>query len=330
MKDTNVIRPVRTGIPERLLNDRGRVDVERLKAEVSITAVASEATVLKPVGAEMRGLCPLHDENTPSFHVNEGKGAYNCFGCGAGGDVVDLFSRLHRVGFVEACTCLAGAESRPLHAITPTNEAVRKVLARRRATEEWRRAILIEGTFAETYLLARGVGTGVPGSLRYGTVPRFWHEDGREGVRHPAMIAALQDENGKVVGIHRTFVDRGGRKSRRGEPRLALGRVRGCAVRLGPIAPRIMLCSGIEDGLALRMMFPGATVWVTPGDANMPHVRLPRGIWHTTVCGDADESGVAAVAATREALGGKGIQTDGLLPRARSKDFNEEWLALHA
>ncbi len=330
MKHTNVVEPARAGIPRRLLNDRGGVDIERLKAEVSITAVAAQATDLKPVGGEMRGLCPLHDENTASFHVNETKGVYNCFGCGAGGDVVDLFSRLHRVGFVEACTCLAGSEAQPMRTIPPEDEAVRKVLARRRAAEEWRRAGPIEGTYAETYLLTRGVGSGVPGSLRFGTVPRFWHDDGREGVRHPAMVAALQDENGKVVGVHRTFVDRDGRKVRRGEPRLALGRVRGCAVRLGPVAPRIMLCSGIEDGLALRMMFPGATIWVTPGDANMPHVRMPRGIWHVTVCGDADAPGIAAVAATRAALAAKGIQTDELFPRAGTKDFNEEWLLLHA
>ena len=329
MKDANVVEPAKAGIPRHLLNERGGVDVERLKAEVSITAVAAETTDLKKAGGELRGLCPLHDENTPSFHVNEGKGVYNCFGCGAGGDVVDLFSRLNQVGFVEACTCLVGSAPSPVRTISPEDEAARKVLARCRAAEEWRRAEPIEGTFAETYLLTRGVGSGVPGSLRYGMVPRFWHDDGREGPRYPAMIAALQDENGRISGIHRTFVDRDGRKLRRGEPRLALGRVRGCAVRLGPVAPRLMLCSGIEDGLALRLMFPGASVWVTPGDANMPHVRLPRGIWHVTVCGDADASGTAAVAATRKALGRRGFQTDELLPKA-GKDFNEEWLALHA
>ena len=72
MKDANVVEPARAGIPRHLLNERGGVDVERLKAEVSITAVAAEATDLQNVGTELRGLCPLHDENTPSFHVNEG------------------------------------------------------------------------------------------------------------------------------------------------------------------------------------------------------------------------------------------------------------------
>lgn len=328
MKDSTT--PAKAGIPARYLNPRGGFDLERLKAEASITAVASERTELKRIGGEQVGLCPLHQEDTPSFHVNEGKGVYHCFGCSAGGDVVDLFSRLHGTDFLETCTCIAGSERRSIPAMQPEEQAVRRVLARRRAGEEWRNASAIEGTPAEAYLLSRGVSASVPGSVRFAKVPRFWRDDGSEGPRLPAMIAAVQDENNRVAGIHRTFIDREGRKFRFGQPRLALGRVRGCAVRLGPIVPRIMVCSGIEDGLALRLMLPGATVWVTPGDANLPHIRLPRGIWHVTVCGDADESGRAAVAATRQALGAKGIATDELFPRAGCKDFNEEWLLLHA
>lgn len=304
--------PASAGIPQRYLSPRGGIDVDRLKAEASIVAVASEHTDLKLVGAEQVGLCPLHAEHTPSFHVNENKGLYHCFGCSAGGDTIDLFSRLNQTGFVESCACLAGSEPRSARTVSPEEEAVRRVLARQRAVEEWRRAICIEGTPAEKYLTSRGVGSGIPGSLRYGEVPRFWRDDGREGPRQPAMIAAVQDVDGRVTGIHRTFVDREGRKARFGEPRLALGRVRGGAVRLGPVTSRVMLGSGLEDGLALRAMFPGATVWVAPGDANLPQVRLPRGICHVTVCGDADQSGRAAVAATRAALGRKGIATDEL------------------
>ena len=321
--------PTGIGMDQRYARADGTIDVERLRRETSIAAVARGATDLKRCGAELRGLCPIHDEDTPSFHVNDAKGLYHCFGCGAGGDAIDLFGRLNDTGFVESCAALAGRGHSPSAGADPEKVAVERVLARRRAFEEWRRAKPIEGTPAETYLLSRGVGTGVPGSIRFSMVPRFWHDDGREGVRHPAMVAAVQDVDGRVVGIHRTFVDREGRKARRGEPRLALGRVRSCAIRLGPIAPQIMVATGIEDGLALRLMFPGATVWVTPGDANLPHLRPPRGVRRVVLCGDDDASGRAAVAAARTALAAMGVETDELFPRAGVKDFNEEWLVVH-
>lgn len=318
------------GLPERYVRADGSIDTVMLKAEVSIAEIAAEATDLKRVGSEMRGLCPLHQEEQPSFFVNEDKGVYHCFGCAQHGDAIDLLSRIHKVDFLEACRRLVGAEHAGLkRAAVRKQDAATRAANRGRARDEWRRATASEGTIVETYLMGRGIGHSVPGSIRYGSTPRYWREDGAEGPRHPAMIAAAQDAQGRIVGIQRTYLDHEGRKMRGGSPRLSLGRVRGAVLRLGPVAPRIMLASAVEDALSLRLMFPGAVVWAAFGDANLRHVEVPRGIWHVTVCGDADESGRAAVAATREALGRRGIVTDELFPRA-GKDFNEEWLLLHA
>lgn len=326
---TNGVTPAIAGIPDKYRTSDGNIDVARLKADVSIVSIAAEFTDLRKSGDEQVGLCPLHNESTASFHVNEGKGLYHCFGCGIGGDVIDLFSRLHHADFTNSCAGIVDAAPRQTLGKSEAQKSADRTLARRRAREEWHAARPIEGTPAETYLLSRGVGSNVPGSLRFSHVPRFWHDDGREGPRRPAMIAAVQDDSGGVTGIHRTFIDRDGRRVRTGQPRLALGRIRGCAIRLGPVAPRIMLASGIEDGLALRLMFPGASVWVAPGDANLAHVRFPWSIEHVTVCGDEDPSGRAAVAAAHIAFARRGIETDELFSKA-GKDFNEEWLLLHA
>lgn len=317
-------------MPDRYLMPNGNIDTAKLKAELSISKVAAEATSLVSSGGELKGLCPFHDEDHPSFFVNERKGVFNCFGCGCGGDTIHLQALLHQQSFYQACVALADGETAaPKHALTPKQWGARKALARRRAREEWQRATAIEGTLGETYLMSRGISHGIPSTVRFSRIPRFWHDDGREGPRQPAMLAAAQDAEGRVCGIQRTFLDGDGRKVRDREPRLSLGRMRGTALRLGPIMPKIMLASAVEDALSLRLMFPGATVWSAFGDANLPQVELPRGIWHVTVCGDDDEPGRAAVAATRETMRTRGIETDELFPRA-AKDFNEEWVLLHA
>lgn len=338
-------------LPKRFVRNDGTADVPRIKSEASIVEVASEATELVRSGDEMKGLCPFHAENTPSFFVNEAKGLFHCFGCDAHGDVIDLVSHIRDVGFAEACAILAGTDGASRGGTSPrrrrhhdderlqdadvrrgddVERASAKALNQARAKAEWHRAVFIDGTPVDRYLTSRLICEGVPSSIRSGNVPRFWRDDGTEGPRIPAMIAAVQDVGGGLVGIHRTFLDREGRKHRWGEPRLALGRVRGGAVRLGPVRPAIMLCVGIEDGLALRLMFPGATVWAATGDANLPAVILPDVVRHVTVCGDEDASGHAAVAAARKAFEARGVGTTELFPHAGAKDFSEEWALLHA
>lgn len=319
-----------TGLPARYMDRDGRIDVARLKAETSIEKVAAGATDLKASGDEMKGLCPFHSETTASFFINESKKTYHCFACDAGGDVIGLHQRLHHVDFRQACFDLAGAEhAAPAEVANPFLVAMRRAASVKRARTIWQEATPIGFSLTETYLTTRGVGHAVPGSIRHTRVARWWDENGREGRREPAMIAALQDREGRVCGIQRTFLNGAGRKSSHGTPRLSLGRVRGCAVRFGPIAETVMLASGVEDGLAVRLMFPGATVWVAAGDGNLPHVRFPAEVRRVIVCGDADAPGRIAVAAALEAYAALGLKVEDLAPRA-GKDFNEEWLLLHA
>jgi len=318
------------GITARYMDGNGRIDVARLKAETSIAQVAGGATDLKKSGEELKGLCPIRAEDTASFFVNEAKQVFHCHGCEAGGDVIELHQRLHDVGFRQACLDLAGAQ----HAIPKAVEdpvliAMRRAESVKRARRIWQEATAIGWSLTETYLTNRGIGHAVPGSIRHSHVARWWDADGREGMREPAMLAALQDREGRVCGIQRTFLDREGRKSNRGTARLSLGRVRGSAVRFGPVAETVMLAAGVEDGLAVRLMFPGASVWAAVGDGNLPHVRFPTDVRRVIVCGDADAPGRIAAAAAMAAHAAAGLAVEDLVPRA-GKDFNEEWLLLHA
>lgn len=84
-------------------------DVQAVKERSSITDVVREHVNLRAAGiGSMKGLCPFHDEKTPSFTVRETVGAYHCFGCGEGGDVISFVQKLDHLTFAESVERLAG------------------------------------------------------------------------------------------------------------------------------------------------------------------------------------------------------------------------------
>ena len=81
--------------------------LDDLKAQTDIVAVIGDVVSLKKAGATWKGLCPFHQEKTPSFNVNKDKGFFKCFGCGAGGDVVKFVELQQKLAFPEAVRYLA-------------------------------------------------------------------------------------------------------------------------------------------------------------------------------------------------------------------------------
>jgi len=78
-----------------------------IKKSVSVSSVAGKFTQLKILSpGKYKGLCPLHSEKTPSFHVDDNTGYVHCFGCGLNLNVIDLTMALEGVGFKEAVTQL--------------------------------------------------------------------------------------------------------------------------------------------------------------------------------------------------------------------------------
>jgi DNA primase len=81
--------------------------LERLKQSADIVEVVSAHTDLRRQGARWVGLCPFHDERTPSFSVDAQEKLYHCFGCGVGGDVIKFVEEKEGLGFAEAVELLA-------------------------------------------------------------------------------------------------------------------------------------------------------------------------------------------------------------------------------
>ncbi len=78
-----------------------------LKSRVGIHDVVAPVVALRKAGNRWKGLCPFHNEKTPSFHVNPDRGLFKCFGCGASGDVIKFVERTENLTFIEAVETLA-------------------------------------------------------------------------------------------------------------------------------------------------------------------------------------------------------------------------------
>jgi len=84
-------------------------DIEEVKARVNIADVVGSYVALKPASAgSLKGLCPFHQEKSPSFNVRPLQGFFHCFGCGAGGDVYKFLQEMESLSFYEAVENLAG------------------------------------------------------------------------------------------------------------------------------------------------------------------------------------------------------------------------------
>ena len=92
-------------MPGRIRNE----DVVLVRERARIDEVVREHVSLKNAGgASLKGLCPFHDEKSPSFHVTPSKGFWYCFGCGEGGDVIGFLQKIEHLNFTEVVEKLAG------------------------------------------------------------------------------------------------------------------------------------------------------------------------------------------------------------------------------
>src|SRR3712207_5419676 len=83
-------------------------DIAQVRERNRIDEVIGEYVALRPAGAgALKGLCPFHDEKTPSLNIRPSRGTFHCFGCGVGGDVFEFVQRIEVIGFAEAVQRLA-------------------------------------------------------------------------------------------------------------------------------------------------------------------------------------------------------------------------------
>ena len=313
----------------RLDDAEFRRRVDELKSRTPMSGVVARAVKLKRAGREYQGLCPFHQEKTPSFYVNDAKGFAHCFGCAWHGDIIRFVMDREGCGFREAYQRLANDD---LPTWTPSERA--KAVAEDRLAElekekEARRffdeSVPLAGTPGEVYLRARGITIAAPDDVRFGMVPSWQNkETGVWGRKRPAVICGARDGAGAIVGIQRIFFKNDDPSLGKKDCKLSLGTINGAALRLGPPARRILLCEGPEDGLSLAQERPDATVWVTFGTSNMPAVRYPDIVRSITICSQNDSAAEKANVAATAALFEQGYMVEVAYPDPAFKDWNDQ------
>ncbi len=93
--------------------------LDELRQRLACSEVIAKRVRLVKKGREYSGLCPFHNEKTPSFTVNDDKGFFHCFGCGAHGDVIGFAMRAESLSFPEAVEKLAGMAGLPVPRLSP-------------------------------------------------------------------------------------------------------------------------------------------------------------------------------------------------------------------
>ena len=158
--------------------------MEAVRERVRIEEVVGQHVALKPAGVgSLKGLCPFHDEKSPSFNVRPQVGRYHCFGCGEGGDVIDFVMKVVGLEFTEAVEYLAGTIGLTLRyeeggAPRPGEEPGRRrrLLDAHRVAEEFYREQLTGAAAAagRAFLSARGFDRAAADEFGVGFAPQGW------------------------------------------------------------------------------------------------------------------------------------------------------------
>ena len=178
-------------------------DVEEVKSRTNIADIVGERVALKNAGVgAMKGLCPFHDERSPSFNVRPQAGFYHCFGCGESGDVYSFLTKMDHVSFTEAVERLAGRIGYTLHyedgGAAPEHTGRTRLYAANAAAAEFFRGQLLtaEADTARRFLGERGFDAGAAAHFGVGYAPKGW-----EGMRDALRSAGFTDEELTNAGL---------------------------------------------------------------------------------------------------------------------------------
>ena len=298
-----------------------KIDLDAIRANRPIPSVVASAVVLKRSGNELAGLCPLHQEKGPSFYVYANGERFHCFGCGAGGDVLDLVMAMHLVGLREAADMITSGNlpvmsGLPAVRLRQDADSERDTIGEARSI--WEGGIAVSDTPAEAYLRRRGIMMDLPSCLRFSRI-RY----GSRGVLHPTLICAITGPGGDLVGIQRTYLTEDGGKAAFEKVKLSLGRVRGGAIHLGPASETMIVTEGLEDGLTL-MQALNRSVWIAAGTSMLPAMVFPQTVYEIVIGADGDAPGEAAAQKAAAAFATAGHAIRIMRPTPPYKDFNAE------
>ncbi|MDH6239277.1 DNA primase [Aurantimicrobium minutum] len=181
-----------------------QADVEELKQRVNIADVIGDYVSLKSAGVgSMKGLCPFHDERSPSFHVRPTVGYFHCFGCGESGDVYTFVQKMDHLSFTESIERLAQRINFEIHyeegsgKSQETGNRTRILAANTAAAEFYVAQLATPGAAAgRKFLGERGFDKAAAERFGIGFAPKAWNE-----LRDHLMIKGFTEEEMLQAGL---------------------------------------------------------------------------------------------------------------------------------
>jgi hypothetical protein len=249
--------------------------------------IAEALSSARRCGLWWRCRCPAHQSRGASLALRDGERELivKCF---AGCDPRAILVELRRRGLI-------GDTAYDRHHTSPatTRPDQRDGAAHRIAMAQriWYAAQDARGTPVVHYVAGRGITIAPPPVLRY--APALRRLDGNH---RPAMVARVDDLEGRLIGVHRTWLARGPAGAWRRFDRASLGPIGGGAVRLAPAAETLMIGEGLETCLA-AMQACSLPAWAALSTSGMVALILPPALRNVVILADHDANGAGERAA---------------------------------
>lgn len=260
---------------------------------------------LKMVIQLQKGLmhCPVCTQ--PGFSVTEKKGKTLAYCHYSGCSWAEIMKALQNRGGIQPQS---------------QSKSFNKVKIQEYALRLWHESLSGSNTLVAAYLRARGYKGDVPFTLRYLSE----HKHTLSQSVYPVMLAKISNQNGQFQAIHRTYLqpDRP-EKAQVSPAKMSLGPVRGGAIRLSVADDELIVCEGIETGLAL-LQETAMAVWSCISAAGLKAVQLPISIEKVIVAADNDSAGLQAAKSAARRFYDEGRVVKLITPVKPGTDFADQ------
>jgi putative DNA primase/helicase len=235
-------------------------------------------------GRDWRCICPVHGGSSLTLRDGHRRLLVKCWrGCNS----VEVLAELRRLGLIAGHGDDARRAPVVLHSDDRADTARRIALARR----IWDAAKDARGSPVVRYLACRGIGLPPPPALRW--APSLRRPDGTSG---PAMVGRVDNLDGELIGVHRTWLARGPDGIWRRRDRASLGPTGGSAVRFAPAAEMLLIGEGVET-CAAAMQATGVSCWAALSTSGLVALHLPPTVRSVVILADHDANGAGQHAA---------------------------------
>ena len=183
-----------------------RAFIDQVLASTDIVELIKEKVALSKNGANYKGLCPFHNEKTPSFNVSSNKQFYHCFGCGASGDAIKFLTEHDHLTFIEALSKLAQAANIEMPDSTKKNDITYNLFISNKKAADFYNKTLKSNNDANAYLSKRDINQTMIETFQIGLANDSWDDLTKIFTKDKVIENAL--EAGLLIKSNNKIYDR--------------------------------------------------------------------------------------------------------------------------